>query len=204
MALNTTTAAAAFGLNDLVLSVTSSTGFAAGNVVKVDDEYMLVDRSYVSGTNIPVFRRGDRSSAQVAHNTLAPVMNCLTSDLAGYAAGTLLQDSSSPLGLDMVGYGANGAIAIPTRDTLIVLNKATALASTTLAAPGKDQDGLRLIFTSTTAAAHVITATTLLADGATGSPHTTATFAAFKGAGFTLCALQGLWQVVANNNVTIS
>jgi hypothetical protein len=76
------------------------------------------------------------------------------------------------------------------------ITKATA-AAIVLVAPSKAQDGLTLVFTSLTAAAHVITATTLLADAVTGSPHTTATFAAFIGASLTLQAQNGLWNVIA-------
>lgn len=190
-------------LNDLAVSVTSATGFVAGNFLKIDDEYMLIDRSYVSGTMIPVFRRGDRGSTVAAHNALAITATGLSSDMANLPAGNLIQDSQSPLGWDIVTYSVSGAIAIPTRDTMVVLDKATA-AVMTLAAPGADQDGLQLYVTSTTAAAHTITATTLLADGLTGSPHTTVTFAAFKGAGIRLRALAGLWQVESIQNAPVT
>lgn len=194
MALTTTTLAGSCTANDLQITVTSATGFLAGNVVKIDDEWMLVDRSYVSGTSIPVFRRGDRASVVSAHNALAVVVTGLTSEVATVAAGTLNpHPASSSIGVDLTTYSVNGAIAIPLRDTMVVIDKATA-AAMTLAAPGKDQDGMTMFITSTTNAAHVITATSLVNDGATGAPHTTVTFPAFKGAGIYLVALQGLWQ----------
>jgi len=59
------------------------------------------------------------------------------------------------------------------------------------------QNGLKLIFTSQTAAAHVITSTAGINNGLTGSPWTTATFAAFIGAGFSLVANNGTWNVLA-------
>jgi hypothetical protein len=73
---------------------------------------------------------------------------------------------------------------------IFAITKATA-AAITLVAPGKDQDGLIVTFTSLTAAAHVITATALIADGVTGGPHGTVTFAAFAGASITLMAQNG-------------
>lgn len=196
-----TTIAAAMSATDLAVTVTSATGIAAGNFLRIDNEFMIVDRSYSSGTRIPVYRRGDQGSRVVAHQALAPVSSGLFSDLADlgtYAATPVPWPKP-----DLVTYSVSGAIAVPKRDTIVVLDKA-GVAAMTLAAPAVDQDGLMLIVTSTTAQAHTITATSLLADGESGSPETTATFAAYKGAGCTLMALQGLWQVVSNANATIT
>src|SRR4051812_20162058 len=82
MALTQTTGASAFSATDQFLNVTSATGFAAGNFVRVDSEFMLVSPSYVSGTMIPVHRRGDQGSRVVAHNALAIVVTGLNSDIA--------------------------------------------------------------------------------------------------------------------------
>jgi hypothetical protein len=142
-------------------------------IMQIDGEKMLIDQVVASGV-VNVLMRGYDGTVAAAHDILAPV---ITSSVAT--------------------VGQNGAIAIPTKNTTFLLTKATALASTTLAAPGKDQDGLRLTFTNQTNAAHVITATSLLADGVTGAPHTTATFGAFIGASLTLVADNGLWNVVA-------
>jgi len=73
----------------------------------------------------------------------------------------------------------------------------------TLAAPtaGAD-DGLTINVWSDTLFAHTITATTLLANGT--ALKTTATFAAFRGAGITLRAFNGVWQVVGNTAVTLT
>ncbi|MFS6666073.1 hypothetical protein WHK34_14485, partial [Staphylococcus aureus] len=81
MALTSTTLASAMAASDTVAVVTSATGFAAGNVVQIDGEWMVVDRSYVSGVNIPVFRRGDQGTRVVAHNALAVVVTGLSTDL---------------------------------------------------------------------------------------------------------------------------
>jgi len=73
----------------------------------------------------------------------------------------------------------------------------------TLAAPtaGLD-DGLVIAIYSDTLNAHTITATSLLANGT--ALKTTATFAAFRGAGLVLRAFNGVWQVVANTAVTLT
>lgn len=99
-------------------------------------------------------------------------------------------------------YSASGAISVATQTA--VITKTGSLAAMTLAAPTTAQNGLRITATSTTAFAHTITATSLINDGATGVPHTTATFAAFAGASITMEAYSGKWNVISSNNVTIS
>ena len=42
MAQTTTTISAAVGVADLIIPVTSATGFAVGNFLKLDDEFMVV------------------------------------------------------------------------------------------------------------------------------------------------------------------
>ncbi len=147
--------------------------------------------------------RGSDGTAAVAHDILAPVS---TSSVAGDfpAVPTGGVDNRPPYVDDIVAVGQNGVIAVPNKNTTFLLTKASALATTTLGAPSKGQNGLRLTFTSQTAAAHVITATTLFADAVTGSPHTTATFAAFIGASLTVVADNGLWNIVAAVGVTIT
>lgn len=98
-------------------------------------------------------------------------------------------------------YSASGII--PTGAGVAVITKATA-AAMTLGAPTVAQDGDLLIITSETAAAHTVTATTLLANGLSGTPWTTATFAAQIGATLTLMAANGLWNVIAQPGVTIT
>lgn len=98
---------------------------------------------------------------------------------------------------------ASGAVS-PHIAANYVITKA-GVAALTLAAPTATvDDGLELTVTSNTANAHTITATSLINNGTTGGPHTTATFAAFPGASITLMAYQAEWYVVAVNNVVIS
>ncbi len=209
MALTRTSTSAAITANQVTnLGITSTTGFPAVGTVgtrqlmQIDGEFMLVDQVVASGV-VNVLQRGYNGTAAVAHDILAPVITSSNpQDFVAVAVGAV--DSRPPYVDDQFNVGQNGAIPVPVKNTTYLLTKATALASTTLAAPAKDQDGLRLVFTSATAAAHVITATTLLADAVSGSPHTTATFAAFIGASLTVEAANGLWNVIASVGVTIT
>ena len=102
----------------------------------------------------------------------------------------------------MIPYPANGAITI--QDGLHELTKA-GVGAYTLAAPTAAQVGTQLIITSTTANAHVVTATGLLDNGVTGGSKNTATFAAFPGATITLIAIDDLkWKVQSSNVVTVA
>jgi hypothetical protein len=73
----------------------------------------------------------------------------------------------------------------------------------TLTAPtaGVD-DNLTISIFSDTLFAHVVTAAALFANGT--ALKTTATFAAFRGAGMSLRAFNGVWQVVGSSNVTFT
>jgi hypothetical protein len=84
------------------------------------------------------------------------------------------------------------------------LLKYAGAGSYTLAAPTAAQEGMNFVITSSNAYAHVITATTLLNNGLTGSPFTTMTFAAFAGASISLMAINQKWNVVSVNAVVLS
>lgn len=191
------------------LAITStSSGFPAVGVIgsrqvmQIDGEKMLIDQVVASGV-VDVLQRGYDGTVAVAHDILAPVAtSSAASDFAAVPAGGV--DNRPPYVDDIVTVGQNGALPVPTKNTTFLLTKASALASTTLAAPGKDQDGLRLTITSQTAAAHVITATSLIGDGVSGSPHSTATWAAFIGATLVLEACNGIWNEVSSIGVTIT
>lgn len=174
------------------------TGVNAQNkVIRVDGEWMRITDDSLSPTLSVV--RGDNATQAVAHATLATAVYGLETDMT-----TINQVP----GANILSIGANGTITVPVTpsnvETIYFLNKATALGTTTLAAPGLDQDGCYVTFTTSTAAAHVITATSLIADGVSGSPHSTLTWAAFKGASITLQADRGLWNVISATGVTVS
>jgi hypothetical protein len=198
MAFTVTTLAADLAANSNKMTLTSGTGFAAGQIVKVDGEYMRVVS--VSGAVVKVAQRGYNGTVAQAHDILSTVIT--TTDNTDWTALQMGADTDRPPFVDdVISVGENGTIACPTRNTTIMLTKATALSTTTLADPPKDRDGLRLVVTSATDAAHVITST--FADGTTGA-HTTATYQAFNGASMTLIAQQGTWNTSALENVAIT
>jgi len=211
MALSSTTLSAACSATDTQISVTSATGFPALNVsaasqlVIVDGESMYTVNGVCQAATgvIKVRSRGADGTKAIAHDILAPVVTSASaSDFPALGMGNM---TAFPLSTDqLVNVGQNGTIAVPVQNTTIMLTKATALASTTLAAPSQASDGVRLTITSQTAAAHVITATSLFGDGVSGSPHSTATFAAYIGASLTLVAANGVWNVVSSVGVTIT
>ena len=197
MALTRTTISAAIASDADIIPVTSATGFAAGNFLRVDNEYMMVVA--VNGTNIQVRSRGDLGSAAAAHNSLAPATTGLLSDLPNYPLGQAAQ--TDPNGQTIVTASVDGALAIPTQNTLVLVQKAGVCAMT-LAAPTTAQDGLEMTILSATANAHTVTYTAGFYGDTTSSD--VATFAAKVGASMTIKAQGGKWGVVSLANVTLA
>lgn len=106
--------------------------------------------------------------------------------------------SQTPVQLE----GTNGALSISSGSYII--NKAGVLALTLGAPTAGVQDGMVIKLESATANAHTLTATSLLNNGGTGVPYTTATFAAHAGAYIVLRSYNALWYVIAVSNVTLS
>jgi hypothetical protein len=197
MALTRTTISAAIAADADIIPVTSATGFAAGNFLRVDNEYMMVVA--VNGTNIQVRSRGDLGSAAAAHNSLAPATTGLLSDLPNYPLGQAAQVDAQ--GQTIVTASVDGALAIPTQDTLVLVQKAGVCAMT-LANPTTAQDGLQVTILSATANAHTVTYTAGFYGDTTSSD--VATFAAKVGASFTIKAQGGKWGIVSLANVTLA
>lgn len=197
MALTRTTLLSAALAGDQSINVTSATGFAVGNVIQVDGEFMVQTAAAV-GTVIPVQRVGQNASIVVAHPILASVVTGLAADFpapkAGFMTNPALHQKS------VVSYGANGAIVPPTYDTIVFLDKATAaamtLASPTLATP----DGTEVTIYSNTAAAHTVTYTPGINGDTTASD--VLTFAATIGNSITLIAARGVWGAKCAYGVT--
>ena len=98
-------------------------------------------------------------------------------------------------------YAVDGAIALTDRTAKLTKGSAGAY---TLAAPTAAMEGQRLVITSNSAYAHVVTATNLINDGVTGGAKDTMTFGASVGASIELIAIGSLWSVVGKNVVTIA
>lgn len=193
MALTSTTLAVAMTATDQAFSATSATGATVGGFARIENEWTKITE--INGVRISVIRGGFNGSAVVAHNILAPVVFGLTTDAASLGVYETLPVPG--IEFDVVNIGANGTIPVPKRPTRYFINKATALASSPLANPAADQNGLIVSFTNTTDAAHVVTVTNGH-DGTTGT-HTTLTSPALAGGTLTLVGQNAKWYVLANN-----
>ncbi len=171
-----------------------------GVPVLLDTEFFYVVSQPASGV-FTVRGRGSEGTAASAHDVLTSVYASLTNDWGNPQPGTVVTiDPAEDL---VIAIGQDGTIALVGANTVYNINKLTA-AALVLPAPNVGDNGVALVFTSMTAAAHVITATGLLMDGTSSAPKTTATFAAFKGATATFVAENGFWNVSALQNVTLS
>jgi hypothetical protein len=83
-----------------------------------------------------------------------------------------------------------------------IIDTGSADAITLTAPTAEVDDNLSINIWSDTNFAHVVTATALFANGT--ALKTTATFAAFRGAGMTLRAVDGVWHVIASSGVTFT
>lgn len=212
MALTSAQLAAAITASQLQFNLTNIVGsglptagappLSVGVPMLIDSEVMFCYQQPIAGT-FTVRMRGSDGSAAAAHDILANVYASLSpSDFGNPQAGT--ETTIDPAEDAPVSIGQDQTIVLMGANTVYNINKATA-AALTLPAPSLADNGVSLVFTSNTAAAHVITATSLLQDGTSGSPKTTATFAAFKGASAVFVAENGFWNVsAAPQNVTLT
>jgi len=200
MALTNTTLAAAIVFNDDTIKVTSTSGFADGQLIRVDNEF-LAQAGAAVGTTIKV-RRGLDGTAVSAHGILADVVTGLPGDFPAPRPGSPVQVLPVLMGRNTIGADATLNTAdFPKGDLVYVITKATA-AAITIGAPSKAQNGLTITFRSATAAAHVITNAAGFYADTTSSD--TATFAAKIGASVTFEANAGTWGVLGFANVTIA
>jgi len=197
MALTNTTLAAAAALGDTTITVTSATGFADKQLIRVDNEWMA-QAGTATGTKIPV-RRGLEGSAQIAHGILADAVTGLTGDWPASPAGSAVPVAPVP---GRISIGATPTTIttadLPTGNTTYVITLGSACAIT-LEAPSKAQNGLTLTFRSASAFAHTVT----YAAGFLGTAGSSdiATFTASVGASMTIEANAGTWGVIALSSV---
>jgi hypothetical protein len=160
----------------------------------MDSEFMYVISQPVLGT-VTVRARGTESAA-VAHDTLCNVYFSNTpGDFQVPQAGTTT--TIDPAEDSPITIGQDQTVVLPGATAVFNINKATA-AAIVLPAPSFGDNGVAYTFTSNTAAAHVITATSLINDGTTSSPRTTATFTAAKGASVVFVVENGLYNVTGS------
>lgn len=194
MALTTTTLASACALNDRTLTVASATGFVAGYKILIDGEFMEVDKSYVSGTAIPVLR-GREGTAQAAHVVTSNVTVGIGSDWANPAPGAVGGTTYFPsLPYYVLSMTTTGAVTLPSGRFMaaFILNGTSAITPT-FAAPTKDQDGSIIFIASNGVAQHIPTFTGGL--NGVGSGYTALTGASGAKVNFIVMAVNGYWNV---------
>jgi hypothetical protein len=193
MALTRTTLAAAVAdANDTSISVSSATSFAANALVRIDDEWMVVQSNYVSGTSIPV-RRGQLGSKGEPHKVTAGVtVGTPQSDWSGQGKSVYANNPIAGRARYIKSRTATESFTdfVPGSDTTLILN-GTVVANITIAAPGADQEGDELNVVSNGVAAHTIIFTGGLSGA--GAGYTTITINATKPAAFKFIAVNKLW-----------
>jgi hypothetical protein len=195
--LSTTLASAALA-SDRTIKLTSGTGAAVGMVVKMETEWSSVSAIAADGVTITLGLRGDKGSAALPHKALSAVQ---VGNAADFTLSTPLGSAQPiPYSTDaVVYYGASGAIAIPNQDSIIFLNS-TGVGVMTLAVPGTDIDGRKLIIQAATAAAHTVTTPAL---GFKGTVQI-GTYGGAIGDNMTIIACKGLWNPVSVINVAFT
>ena len=192
MSITRTTLAVALNATDQTCSVTSASGAPVNGLILIDNELALIKE--ISGTVLTLKRRGAEGTIAKAHALLTPVTFGLATDFP------VQTGEGQPLSLvhafrDVVSYGADGAIALPKRDTLVFLVKASALAMT-LADPTNVPDGTFMTIISTVGAAHTVD----LATGIVGSDSDDVfTFTTGIGATLQLVSFKGKWAHVSTS-----
>lgn len=206
MSLTTTTLSAALTASGQSIVVASASGFAAGSYVKIDQEFVRVAKSYVSGTTIPLDGRGLNGTIAAAHVSGANVVVGVGSDFANPSASVVAAYPLAGLRRKLLSYSASGAIDLPVagEDLVVILNGTSVLAMT-VAVPTKDIDGCLLWVASNGVAAHTVTFT----GGLSGAGTSYDVFTVNSGAPVLLgpfMAVNGLWQaavaIAATGTVT--
>lgn len=194
MALTRTTLAAAVAdANDTTISVTSATGFVADQIIRIDNEWMVIQKNYTSGTIIPV-RRGQQGSKGVAHVITAGVATGTFTEWTAPGAPAVVNNAIAGRCVDIVSVTATSTLAglVPGHDTRVILN-GTSVITLTIPVPTADMDGDCLTIISNGAAAHVPTFTGGL--GGAGTSYDAITNNATGKMALTVYAANLTWQI---------
>lgn len=183
MALTRTTLAAAITASATSFTVTSATGFAATDFLRVNDEWLYVQE--VTGTTIKA-QRGRLGTLARPHGILSVAV-----------VGSPV-DFLPEIKPQMYSYGAAGAITPKPGLHRLVAGSAAAM---TLVAPTADQEGQEMTIVATAAQAYVLT---LGAGYFNAATNTKATFGAAIGDVLKLIAINQSWYVTLNKNITLA
>jgi hypothetical protein len=198
MALTQATLSAAIALGDSSMTVSASTGFAAGRPVRIDGEMFQVSKGYVSGSTVVPFLRGQQGTVATVHPSGAKVLvgAGTDSEWGSIAPGNLVAYPIAGKAVAVLSYTAAGAITLPDpgSDMIAYLNGTSVLAMT-IADPGKALDGSKLSIRANGVAAHTLTFASGLS-GAGGS-YDVVTINATAPTSMDFVAVNGLWQALA-------
>jgi hypothetical protein len=193
MAFTKTTLSTAVAVSDKQIVVASATGFAANQLIKIDQEMMLTAKSYVSGTTIPVLR-GQQGSATTTHVATANVITDATSESlwALPAAGGVTSWCPVDRGVTIQSISATSTLVLPVdgSDLRVIIN-GTTIITLTVPVPTVDMDGTMLYIASNGAAAHIITFTSTLNNA--GAGYTSFTNNASGTLAIQAMAVNGFW-----------
>jgi len=207
MAITTTTLSKAVASGDLILNVTSATGFVAGLYVQLDGiEWCQIGKGYVSGTAIQV-QRGQFGTINGPHISGGNVsVFALLTDFPASGPGPVNPYSSGGLTVftplpgknrSVTNLTASGAIQLPNAgQDLVVILVGTSVIAATLAVPTSDLDGTLLYVVANGKAAHTLTVAGGI--GAGGASFDVGTYSASQQMGCTLLAANGAWVLVGN------
>ena len=196
MALTRSTLSAAVAINDTSITVASATDFTAGDLIRIDQEYMQVQQSYVSGTVIPVLR-GRLMSAGAAHViTAGVIVGTQADDFDAPGAGV---PGNSPIGgraryiRSITADNSTVTLQQAGSDQVLILN-GTAVINLTVPIPTSDMDGDILVIIGNGIAAHVVTVTGGV--GGVGATADVYTFSATQKQAIQLMAANITWQAL--------
>ena len=193
MALTRTTLSAAVGVDDREIVVAAATGFAADLLVRVDQEFMVVQKTYSSGTTIPV-RRGQLGSKTSAHVITSGVTvgTLATPDWDTPGAGGVVnnQTAGRPHLVTSITATSTLSHAPAGCDHTVILN-GTSVITLTIPVPTADMDGDTLTILGNGTAAHVLTFTSGLS--LAGSSYDIVTLNASARAGMVVKAVNLGW-----------
>ena len=170
MAFVATTTTAVLNPGDRLVTVTSTTGIAAGMFGQIDGEQFRVSKNYVAAANPVALDMRGIATLEASHVSGARIVFGLATDFAGPAASSLTTLAEQP-GFDRFSYNATGAITLPQggRNAHVQLIGAAAILMT-LANPTVDMDGTILVISSITKFAHTVTITSGLGSAAELTP----------------------------------
>lgn len=203
MALATTTLSSAVTVNDNSIVVASATSVAAGRLLLVDNEWMQVVSSYVSGTTVPVLR-GQQGTAVLAHTADTNVTHGLAADFSAPAAGVPVSVSlPAQRARRITTYRATGAISLPSiGEDLIVVLTGTSTLTMTLAAPTKELDGTLVWITGNAKSSSTVQFAGTVGLNNAGSSYDIITLNNGGNTGVCVMALNGFWNIFAAPAIT--